>query len=244
MIFNKICHIVYSHTDYCDIWPIYFSQTKKYFDVCPNKIIFVNQKSDLVPKEYLQIIYNDKKTYTKRLIDCFKQVKKLGFDIGFFDHEDMFLYDYPKIDKVEKYAKAVEKKYFDFVKLIKGGDFIAEESIIDETLFELDLKSNWIFSIQPSFWNIDRFLDLLKKHKNEGIWVFEEKAQKTCRNLKIKGAFSDSNGEKIGIHHFSNDVYPYVATAVVKGRWNVKEYPILEKILQEYGVDKSLRGGV
>ncbi|MES2677048.1 MAG: hypothetical protein V4612_01865 [Pseudomonadota bacterium] len=242
MIFNKICHIVYSHTDYCDIWPIYFAQTKKYFDVCPNKIIFLNKKSDLVPKEYLQIIYNDKKTYTKRLIDCFEQVKKLGFEVCFFEHEDMFLYDFPKVDKIKKYALAVEKNYFDFVKLIKGGDYVSHPTIIDETLFELDLNSKWIFSIQPSIWNVKTFLKLLNYHKGEGIWQFEEKSQKTCRKIKIKGAFSHGEGQKVGMHHFSNDVYPYVATAVAKGKWNIKEYPILETILKEYNIDKNIRG--
>ena len=63
-----------------------------------------------------------------------------------FEHKD----DFPKIKKLEKYSKAIEKNYFDFIKLIKGGDFITEESIIDKTLFELDLKSAWIFSTQPS----------------------------------------------------------------------------------------------
>lgn len=244
MIFNKLCHIVYSHTDYSDIWPVYFPQTKKYFDAIPHKILFVNKKSDLAPKEYTQIIYNDKKPYVNRLLECFAQVKKLGYEVCFFEHEDMFLFDSPKIDKIEKYAKAVDKGYFDFVKLIQGGEFISENSIIDETLFELDLKSHWIFSIQPSIWNVARFLELLKKHKGQGIWVFEEKAQKTCRKLKIKGAFSQGKGEKVGSAHFSNDVYPYVATAVVKGKWNTSEYPNLDSIIKNYGIDKSKRGEI
>jgi hypothetical protein len=241
MIVNKICHILYSHSDYSDIWPIYFSQTKKYFDICPNKLIFVDKKSDLVPKEYLQLLYNEKSNYTNRLISCFKQVKKLGFDVGIFEHEDMFLYDYPKIDKIEKYAKAVDKNYFDFIKLIRGGDYICEQTIIDETLFELDISSKWIFSIQPSIWNITSFLKLLNHHKNEGIWKFEEKSQKTCRKIKIKGAFSFGEGQKIGTDHFSNNVYPYVATAIVKGKWNIKEYPLLEDILKNYSIDKNIR---
>ena len=60
------------------------------------------------------------------------------FDYCLFEHKD----DFPKIKKLEKYSKAIEKNYFDFIKLIKGGDFITEESIIDKTLFELDLNIN------------------------------------------------------------------------------------------------------
>jgi hypothetical protein len=241
MISKKICHIVYSHTDYSDVWPVYFPQTKKYFEYFSHKVIFVNKKSDSVPDNYLQIIYKEKESYTERLINCFSQLKKLGFELCFFEHEDMFLYDYPKIDKIDKYVKAVDKGYFDFIKLIKGGEFLSEESIIDETLFELKLESSWIFSIQPSIWNIDVFLRLINSHKGQGIWDFEEGAQRTCKNMKIRGAFSHGSGKKIGLHHFSNDVYPYVATAVVKGRWNIKEYELLEEILIKYKIDKNVR---
>jgi hypothetical protein len=38
-------------------------------------------------------------------------------------------------------------------------------------------------------------------------------------------------------------VYPYIATAIIKGKWNLSEYPIeLGDLLSEYKIDKSIRG--
>ena len=241
---NKICHVVYSHTSYADVWPAYFSQTKKYFNELSDKAIFLNEKSDQVPSDYQQIFYRDKDSYVNRLISCLKQLKKQGFDLVFFEHEDMFLYDYPRVETLEKYIKAIGKGYFDIIRLIKGGNFVSEESIIDPTLFELKLESDWIFSIQPSIWNIDAILRILNYHKGQNIWVFEAKSQKTCRNLKVKAAFSHGEGKQKGSLHFANDVYPYIATAVVKGKWNLKEYPILEDILRKNKIDKNIRGEI
>ena len=47
---------------------------------------------------------------------------------------------------------------------------------------------------------------------------------------------------KIG-GHFESEVYPYVATGVVKGKWNVSEYPtVLDRIFTDYNIDPSIRG--
>ena len=239
---KDICYIVYSHSDYSDVWPVYFGQTEKYFSEKQKMAIFLDKKSTLVPKNYTQVVYNDKKSYTERLINCFKQLQKMGFDYCLFSHEDMFLYDKPNFEKLSRYIKAVQKGYFDFIKLIRGGENVFEQSIIDETLFEIDNKSEWIFAVQPSIWNIDKLLQILEFHKKDTIWSLEVNSQNTCRKLKIKGAFSFDEGKKRGIYHYDNSIYPYIATAIVKGKWNTKEYDILEKIISEYGIDKNKRG--
>ncbi len=238
---DTLYNIVYSHSDYSDIWPLYFGQTKKYFNNEFPKIIFSNQNSNKISKDYKLITYKDAQTYPERLIECFG---KLNAKYCIFSHEDMFLYDYPKNDILDKYIKAMQENRFDFIRLIKGGDCVYKESDIDKTLFELDgKKSKWIFSIQPIIWKIDSLVKILKKHKKDNIWELEEKAQKTCKKLKIKGAFSFGEGKKRGIHHFDNNVYPYIATAIVKGKWNISEYSdILPKLLEEYNIDYKIRG--
>jgi hypothetical protein len=215
---------------------------KKYIFLPYPNFIFVDKINDNVPNDYTQVTYNQSHTYVSRLLECFQKIKSFGYEYCFFEHEDMFLYDLPKIDKILKYTKAVESGEFDFIKLIKGGDFIAQETNIDETLFRIDLKSQWIFSIQPSIWKIEKFIELLSHHSDCGIWDFEEKSQNTCRLINVKGGYSDGVGHKVGLHHYSNDIYPYVATAIVKGKWNTSEYDILYEILHAYGVDIKIRG--
>jgi hypothetical protein len=246
---NKIINILYSHNDYKDVWPIYFGQQEKYFSLFDKNVIFVDKVTQGVPKNWQQIIYDDQRSYVDRLIECFNQIHYN--DICFFAHEDMFLYDFPNINKISKYAdtmfskegKILKRNQFDFIKMIKGGEFNSQRTDIDETLFSLDLSSKWIFSIQPSFWNIKRFIKLLENHKGQNIWEFEEKSQKTCKKIKIKGAYCDSGGKKSGKYHWDNDIYPYVATAIVKGNWNFEEYKeILMPILEKYKIDFNVRG--
>ena len=43
--------------------------------------------------------------------------------------------------------------------------------------------------------------------------------------------------------HWDSKVYPYVATAIVKGKWNYSEYESeLSSLHKEYNVDKNIRG--
>ena len=44
--------------------------------------------------------------------------------------------------------------------------------------------------------------------------------------------------------NYIHNIYPYVATAIVKGKWNIKEYPILENLLKSYNIDKNIRGEI
>jgi hypothetical protein len=51
--------------------------------------------------------------------------------------------------------------------------------------------------------------------------------------------------KKRGSLHFDSIVYPYIATAIIKGKWNLSEYPNeLGDLLNEYKIDKSIRGVV
>ena len=45
--------------------------------------------------------------------------------------------------------------------------------------------------------------------------------------------------------HYDSSVYPYVATAIVKGKWNMSQYPKqLEEILRENKINVNDRGAV
>ena len=61
--------------------------------------------------------------------------------------------------------------------------------------------------------------------------------------MGIKGLFHYDNEPKRGMHHYDSSVYPYVATAIVKGKWSIDVYgDMLEKVLLENNIDVSERG--
>jgi hypothetical protein len=81
-------------------------------------------------------------------------------------------------------------------------------------------------------------LSILDGVGNLNIWDFESA-------IKFSGQeyISKIGGEKkIGLFHYESLVFPYIATAIVKGNWNFSEYPILKEILEECNIDPKIRG--
>ena len=238
---NDIAHISYSHSDCKDVWKVYFSQMEKYWNVGMQNIFLVNKSNIKIPSRYTKYEYDEKKPYTKRLLDCLESLS--NYKYIFFDHEDMFLYDSPDYEEINFYLQELFNNKYEYIKLIKTSNSSYKPVENSSTLFEFDFNSRWIFSIQPSFWNRDRLIDLINKIGDNTHWGFELKSQKYLKKLRIKSAFSHRQGKKRGIYHFDNNVYPYIATAIVKGQWNLKEYKSeLEYILAKCEIDPNLRG--
>jgi len=45
--------------------------------------------------------------------------------------------------------------------------------------------------------------------------------------------------------HWDSSIYPYVATAIVKGKWNTSQYSKeLNILFKDYDIDPSVRGEI
>ena len=240
---DKIAHITHSHTDCSDIWKIYFNQMSKFWNVGMQSVFLVNSSELNIPSRYKIFKYDQNDSYSKRLIKSLKSLNQ--YEYIFFDHEDMFLYKKPDYEEINTYLLQLFNGKYDYIRLIKSSN--CKYKLVENytTLFEINLNSKWIFSLQPSFWNRIKLLNLLEKNGNCSGWDLELKSQKVLKNLKISSAFSHRKGKKRGLHHFDNDIYPYIATAIIKGRWNISEYSYeLADLFKEYNVDPSLRGNI
>jgi hypothetical protein len=61
--------------------------------------------------------------------------------------------------------------------------------------------------------------------------------------IGMKGMYHYDNEPKRGSNHFDTNVYPYIATALVKGKWIMSEYDEeLSPILDKNNIDKNKRG--
>ena len=59
----------------------------------------------------------------------------------------------------------------------------------------------------------------------KNIWEFEANTSKEYLNDLISlCSFDKFVDKKRGKFHYDSSVYPYVCTAVIKGKWNFKEY--------------------
>jgi hypothetical protein len=81
-----------------------------------------------------------------------------------------------------------------------------------------------VFSIQPSIWNRRSLLRLLEKHRGQNIWDLESGAQKSIKQIALIGGFTTKKGKRRGKLQWDNPMYPYIAKALVQGKWNTLDY--------------------
>ncbi|MEK9570059.1 MAG: hypothetical protein VW124_13690 [Paracoccaceae bacterium] len=235
----NICHLTFTHSDCFDVLAIYQSQMRRYFNSGLEQFYASNVP---VKNTSNTIIYTDSDQYPKRLYDALEQLKN-KYEYVFFDHEDMFLYAEPKLSTLSNYFDLMLSEGFDHIRMIKNEGALVTQHETEPSLFKISMRSNWVFSIQPGFWKIKTFQKILEKNFSRNIWELEVKAQNQVKKLKISALYSYSKGAKRGLHHYDNDVYPYVATAIGKGQWNFSEYrEELAPLLQDFGIDPSIRG--
>jgi len=206
---------VYSHSEYFDVLDIFLDQWNKFYN--KEIIIFANQKYN----NEKTIIYNDKLSYSEKLLYCINQIKENNI---FFHHEDMLIYDNPNINLLNEYEKILTKTEKDFIRLTRApGNCAFSESKLSKTLFNILENSEYVFSVQPSIWKKKSLEKFLNEAGKLNIWELEESSQFINKKVKISGLCHFDNEPKRGGHHDSN-VWPYIASATIKGKWNFAEY--------------------
>lgn len=242
---NNVAFVMYSHSSYKDVWPLFFGQTEKYLPVKrlgAKRYVFLDKISENIPSDFTQILYSDTLSYVERVSHCLSQLEE---EFIFFQHEDMFLYNDPDVEKLKQIPELLKNSPASFVKLIKGGT-IKDISTKYEWLKFIPSYSNWIFSVQPSIWKKSDLINLLVNFCGRSIWELETECQEWCRKNHITGFYTFVGDEnQRGQLHWDSKIFPYIATAIVKGKWNYSEYKKeLDKLFYEYNIDANLRGTV
>lgn len=244
---KDIAIIMYSHSEYSDAWQMFFGQTKKHIPSVKKKYILTDKNLDIIPDDWVPIEYNDGDSYAKRVSSCLEQIEE---KYCIFHHEDMPLYKNPDIDKLKEFKDFLEgEEDISYIKLIKGGMYFNDHLDIkykdQNHLFSLDEGGNFIFAVQPSLWKTEDLLRLYKITKINHIREFEPCATEICNYMNIRGLYYYNGEEKRGMFHWNSNLYPYICTAINKGKWNTSEYgEELTKIFKEYSIDPSVRGEI
>jgi len=222
--------IVYTHTDMKDIWPMFFGQLKKY--IGDTKVYVAVNKDDTQISDYIRIIYDDTKEYTERWNEILDKVEEETF---MFMHEDMILFDKIDYQLLEKYIEYVKDDYVESIKLILAGDKF-DEWVIDKTLITNQYAK---FSIQPTITTKKVFKGHIDILPPLNIWQFEEAVVSYGKDFMVR-----LGGErKRGMYHYDSLVFPYIATAINKGKWNLIEYQDeLNPMFEEYNINPFERG--
>jgi hypothetical protein len=239
---DKFSIVMYTHSDYNDIWPIYFGQSAKYISDDIKKYVIADT-SENIPDGWEVLEYDDSLHYSARIASCVSQIDS---DYMLIEHEDMILYDEPEMDTLIEFVDVLIDSEYDYIKLLKGGDPHPQDIPYEpnELLF---LCPPSPYAVQPTIWNTKRFVEFISafgdKGKNPSL--LELDSNSVCNDIKIKGLYSYCGEPKRGMYHWDSDIYPYVATAVYKGKWTWSEYSVeLSELFEEYKIDPDIRGKV
>ena len=210
--------LVYTHSDYSWVWKYWHQQTDKFlrnFD----KICMSNSNLSF-RDDYLVVKYNDELTYKNRVLSCLNDID--DNEIVLFCHEDMFLYNKPNFEIIDEYINLIKNDNCELIKLIRAFENL-DKSNLHKKLFKNSDKQ--LFSIQPTIIKIKTLKHIYKTVPGDNIWEFEANtSKKYLKDLISLCSFDPDLDKKRGKFHYDSSVYPYICTAVIKGKWNFKEY--------------------
>ena len=210
--------LVYTHSDYSWVWKYWHQQTDKFLQNF-DKICMSNSNSSF-RDDYLVIKYNDKLTYKNRVLSCLNNID--DDEIVLFCHEDMFLYKKPNFEIIDEYMNLIKNDNCELIKLIRAFENL-DKSNLHKKLFKNPDKQ--LFSIQPTIIKIKTLKHIYKTVPGDNIWEFEANtSKKYLKDLISLCSFDPDLDKKRGKFHYDSFVYPYICTAVIKGKWNFKEY--------------------
>ena len=241
---KQIVFICYSHSEYSDVWDMFFGQLNKYI---PNvkKYLFTDKVNKPIPKDVNVIIYDDSLSYSHRVTYCLKHINE---KICLFHHEDMVLYDNPDIKTLNKFYKFLSEYEISYIKLLKGDhqEDISLENMPIKHLYYIPHKG-LSFAIQPTLWKINDLINIYSNSLSTNITGiaaagnFELHASDYVNNSNINGLYWYNNESKRGMHHYNSSVYPH-GNFISKGKWVYSEYDELIELHKKYNINKNIRG--
>ena len=242
---KKIAFICYSHSEYDDVWGMFFNQLNKHLPYV-KKYLFTNEVNKKIPSDINVIIYDDSLSYSDRVSYC---LSKIDEKICLFHHEDMVLYSAPNTEHLNELYGLLVNYNIDYIKLLKGeheDDIVLEDMPIGSLYY---IPHNGLsFAIQPTLWKVNKLLEIYKNSSttnikgNKAAGNFELLASNYVNNSDIIGLYWFNNESKRGMHHYNSSIYPH-GNFISKGKWVYSEYNNeLIKLHKEYNIDKNIRG--
>jgi len=229
-----VAQVVYTNSNCVDVFLPFYNQNKKHCNL-PLYVISdydVNVQIDDFHK------YSNDEPYYKVWVDA---LTKFGAEFFIYLQEDFFLYSDVKEDVLEIYRQQLAGSDYSFVRLLKSGK-LGTKKLFDN-LYEIESTNENIFSMQATIWKTDDYIKLMNIAASKGWLETDADYRNTMIRLNMKGLYHYDNEPKIGSNHHDSNVYPYISTAVVKGKWNMREYGLeLGKILLKHNIDVNKRG--
>lgn len=226
--------LVYTHSDYSDIFHITYQRILKHFPyakllVCTNNAQLVREKYD-----YLHNIheYDDKLPYHSKLASALESVTT---EYALLNHDNNCLYDDVNINVMNFMLRSMTEKNIDVLRLSACG-------IINPTLSDPDIVTRnngpHYFSVFPSIWRTSSLLQLCTTLRKPYRESEDEECQLYVGKLRAYYISPMTHDP----HKDVSCLYPS-AHIIQYGKWCYSEYRwVIDNIVMEYDVDLFIRG--
>lgn len=227
--------VVYTNSNCSDVFIPFYGQKKKHslFPLC---VI-----SDYTPKTDLDVklfVYGNDEPYYSVWIEALNRFNEEYF---IYLQEDFYLYNDIDTTKILNYKKILSESDYSFVRLLKSGRVLGDKKI-GENLYEIESSNLDIFSMQATIWKTKDYIKIMEAVK-ENKWLEIDRYKEEMIKLNMRGLYHYDGERKRGGNHWDSNVYPYIATAIVRGKWNIREYSeYLQPLAKEYKIDLNKRG--
>jgi len=243
---KDVALVINSVSKYKDVWPMFFGQTDKFLPDM-KKYFMVDDDCGIVPKSYTVLRYNPTSMYRTQFVSCVEQIRE---EYCIYVSEDCVLYGQPDMGILNDYLSIIKSDpNVDFIKLLRGINYGELQYKDRKDLKRLSNNNDFFYTNLPSIWKTKTILDIHRQGPDLHIGgqqydsQFEPQATEVCRKLGIQGLYCYHGENKRGQHHYDSIVWPFIATALVQGKWNMAEYPReLGNLLSEYSIDPDIRG--
>lgn len=232
--------LTYTHSKAKDVHKAYFDRLKKYYPTLQHNYATCNELIDnSVGFVGNCIVYDDNSPYSEQMLNALRQIET---DYVIYCQEDYILFNHVDADLIGSYVRLMDADdSIGFVRLIKSGVGISNIRYRDD-LYYVGIKDNqYYFSTQATIWKRQVLINMFLRSKVKSIFD-EINNTSHLLDLGIFGLYSENVGSLVG-GHYNSKAFPYIATAIVKGNWNVSEYgEELNRVFREYNINPYERG--
>tara|TARA_Y100000389_G_C17451910_1_gene515449 strand:- start:24 stop:719 length:696 start_codon:yes stop_codon:yes gene_type:complete len=220
---------IHTHSDCDDALKMCLGQLDKYM---PNveRWIAIEKETETVSNENI-IIYDEEDSYSERLELILPEIEN---DMILYLHEDMILYDEPNMPELDRCEQYLRDNDAMMIKLI------GTIGMLDEVAPSIRNSSGpYRFAVQPTLWKKDKFKELVEGERYN-IWEMEDRIQGKFLLTGTGYTYFRGDEKLRGQSHYDSHIFPYIATAIVKGKWNNLEYSSeLKSLFDEYDVNSD-----
>ena len=233
-----------------DLWKMFFDKLEEHCDlsVFTKKYVFVDKANEDIPEGYETLFYTSN-TYRDQFSSCIDKVEE---EFCLYISEDYVLYDKVDTKALTEFADVMGRRQDVLYARMHKGSVVDAMSIPfggHKDLYIVDKTVPYFYSQIAAIWKTRDLETIHKQAPNahigniDGMNSFEWKANGTALEFNTFGLYAYRGEKKRGLYHYDSAVFPYIATALVKGRWNMSEYrQELTPLIEKYGIDVSIRG--